>query len=64
MLTTEKDTKIFCIIQRSQFYLKTFGVLCRHRAINLFMKCYKRQWLSREEPGHGMLIEDITVSTI
>jgi len=34
---------------------------CRHRAINLFLKSYKEQWLQVEPPGHDSLIEDITV---
>ena len=35
--------------------------LSSHRAINLFLRAYRDQWLSREEPGHAKLIEDITV---
>ncbi|KAK2153790.1 hypothetical protein LSH36_286g03064 [Paralvinella palmiformis] len=34
--------------------------LPRHRAINLYLKSYREQWLDREKPGHGALIEDIT----
>ena len=41
------------------------AVMCvcvfRHRAINLFLKAYKDQWLGVESPGHDKLIEDITV---
>jgi uncharacterized protein YodC (DUF2158 family) len=33
----------------------------RHRAINLFLKCYKCQWLNTEEYEKKILIEDVTV---
>ena len=38
-------------------------VLCRHRAINLFLKSYKKQWLETEEIDKNILITDLTVST-
>ena len=38
-------------------------VLYRHRAINLFLKSYKKQWLETEEVDKNILITDLTVST-
>ena len=38
--------------------------LPRHRAINLFLKAYSTQWLQKEQPGHRMLIENITVCNV
>lgn len=40
----------------------SLSVLCRHRAINLFLKSYRDIWLKTEHPGDGCLIEDVTVS--
>ncbi|XP_071161899.1 ryanodine receptor-like [Mytilus edulis] len=36
--------------------------LPRHRAINLFLKCYRGQWLNTEEYEKKILIEDVTKS--
>ncbi|XP_041353187.1 ryanodine receptor-like isoform X2 [Gigantopelta aegis] len=36
--------------------------LPRHRAINLFLKHYREQWLQTEEPDKNILIEDLTRS--
>lgn len=38
--------------------------LFRHRAINLFLKSYKEQWLDTEERDKNILIVDLTVSPI
>ncbi|PAA86181.1 hypothetical protein BOX15_Mlig033273g1 [Macrostomum lignano] len=51
--------------QRKRAVMACFRVLPlhalpRHRVINLFLKAYKRQWLSYEEPPVVKLIEDIT----
>lgn len=37
-------------------------IIIRHRAINLYLKAYRDQWLHKENPGHETLIADITVS--
>lgn len=42
------------------FRMVPLHALPRHRVINLFLKSYKRQWLSYEEPPVVKLIEDIT----
>ena len=43
------------------FILYTFY---RHRAINLFLRGYRDQWLNREEAGHTTLIDEITVGEL
>jgi ryanodine receptor 2 len=55
-------------LQRKRAVMACFRMIplyniSRHRAINLFLKSYKEQWLKVEPPGHDKLIEDITGSS-
>lgn len=34
----------------------------RHRAVNLFLRTYREYWLSDENVGQEVVIEDLTVS--
>lgn len=41
-----------------------FGLLeLRHRAINIFLRTYQELWLSDENVGQEVIIEDLTVSS-
>ena len=52
----------FKLSDKIRFFFNQIMFRYRHRAINLFLKCYRHQWLANEEYEKKILIDDLTVS--